>query len=125
MPQSFGPYEVRSYYAARLPALRLSDAQEWRGPCPIHNGRDSNFAVNATTGLWMCFSQCARGGDIITLECELSGTDFVTARDKVYSIIGRESPGTHDKPRSTKERRRFARRRALAETVGICACRPN
>ena len=123
MPQFFSPYEVRSYYAARVPALRMSDGAEWRGPCPIHNGKDHNFAVNSTTGLWMCFSQCARGGDIITLERELSATDFVTARDNVYNLIGRESPRSPKGPRSQKERRRFARRKALAETIGICAQR--
>lgn len=69
------------------------------------------------------FSQCARGGDIITLERELSGADFLTARDNVYSIIGRPSPENREGPRSAKERRRFARRRALAETIGIRARR--
>jgi DNA primase len=123
MAQSFSPYEVRSYYAARLPALRMSNGPEWRGPCPIHNGKDHNFAVNSTTGLWMCFSQCARGGDIITLERELSGTDFTTARETVYTIIGRESLRAPKASRGPKERRRFAQCRALAETLGICARR--
>jgi hypothetical protein len=43
-----------AYHTARAPRVRQR-GHEWRGPCPIHDGRDDNFAVNAAdTGLWFC-----------------------------------------------------------------------
>jgi len=77
------------YYAARVPDLQAGSGQ-WRGPCPIHNGEDPNFAVNPKTGNWFCHSQCGRGGSVIELEVELAGSDFKTAQRAVLRVIGRE-----------------------------------
>jgi KaiC/GvpD/RAD55 family RecA-like ATPase len=85
----FAPSEVRSYYAARVPSLKVTGQREWRGPCPVHNGAGLNFAVNAETGLAQCHSQCGRGWDPISLEMELSGVDFPRAKSAVFEIIGR------------------------------------
>lgn len=86
---TFSSSEVRSYYAARVPALRISNQREWRGPCPVHGGKDPNFAVNAETGLAQCHSQCGRGWDPISLEMELAGSDFPRAKTAVFEIVGR------------------------------------
>src|SRR5437016_14084280 len=86
---TFTPAEVRTYYIARVPSLKITDQREWRGPCPVHCGTDPNFAVNAETGLARCHSQCGRGWDILSLEQELSGLDFARAKDRVYEIVGR------------------------------------
>lgn len=123
MPESFNASEVRSYYQTRVHDLRISNGREWRGQCPIHGGKRHNFAVNPDTGLWTCFSKCGRGGDIISLERELTGTDFVTARNTVYDIVGRDMPTERRGLRSAGERRRFARRKELAEGIGILARR--
>jgi CHC2 zinc finger len=85
----FTSSEVRGYYAARVPSLRITNQREWRGPCPVHSGKDPNFAVNAETGLAQCHSQCGRGWDPISLEMELSGVDFPRAKEAVFQIVGR------------------------------------
>lgn len=86
---TFTPSEVRKYYEARVPSLTITNQREWRGPCPVHSGKDPNFAVNAETGLAQCHSQCGRGWDMLSLEQELSGLDFPRAKDRVYEIVGR------------------------------------
>jgi putative DNA primase/helicase len=87
---TFAPGEVSAYYAARVPDVKPCPAVEWRGPCPIHNGTRDSFAINSETGQWFCHSQCARGGDILDLEMELTGANFKTAKTEVFRIIGRE-----------------------------------
>ncbi len=86
---NFTPSEVRTYYAARVPSLKITSFREWRGPCPIHQGKDPNFSVNAETGLAQCHSQCGRGWDPTSLEMELSGFDFPRAKERVFDVIGR------------------------------------
>ncbi len=86
---TFTAGEVRAYYAARLPKLNLTTHREWRAPCPVHSGKDLNFAVSSQTGLAQCHSQCGRGWDMISLEQELFAVDFPTAKDRVYELVGR------------------------------------
>ena len=83
MSITFTPDEVSAYYAERVPHLKQSQAAEWRGPCPIHHGKKDNFAVNPVNGVWFCHSECGRGGDILKLEEELTGSDFPTCKAKV------------------------------------------
>ena len=90
--------EITAYYAARLPTLRRTDAKEWRGPCPVHQGKDDNFAVEAATGRAFCFSGCSTGWDIIGLHQALSGQSFPVARAEVYSIVGRPVPTNGNPP---------------------------
>jgi hypothetical protein len=122
MPESFNHFEVRRYYEIRVPDLRLSNHRKWRGPCPIHKGKGWNFAVDAKSGFWFCFSQCCRGGDIIGLERELSCVDFLTARRDVYRIIGRALPA-NTRGFGPGERRRLAHRRDSARDLGDSARR--
>jgi hypothetical protein len=89
---NFAAGEVSIYYAARIPHLRQGRATEWRGACPIHRGKDDNFAVEAATGNAYCFSTCNEGWDLIGVEMALSGTDFKTAKAEVYRIVGRIEP---------------------------------
>jgi DNA primase len=86
---NFTSAEIRTYYAVRVPSVKITSFREWRGPCPVHQGKDPNFSVNAETGLAQCHSQCGRGWDMISLEMELSGLDFSKAKDRVFEIIGR------------------------------------
>ena len=80
--------EISGYYAARVPQLPQR-GQQWRGPCPIHDGADDNFAVEAATGFWFCHSKCDRGGSVYDLEMALSNADFRTAANEVRRIVGR------------------------------------
>jgi len=91
-PITFSPGEVSVYYAARVPQLKQRRAAEWRGPCPIHQGKDDNFAVDPASGDWYCHSICGRGGDIIGLEMALTGADFKTAKAEVFRLVGRIEP---------------------------------
>jgi putative DNA primase/helicase len=89
---TFTPREVSAYYAARLPDLKQRPTAEWRGACPIHEGKNDNFAVDRDTGLWFCHSTCGRGGDMIKLEMELAGKSFAEARAEVFRLAGRIEP---------------------------------
>src|SRR5579883_3031787 len=80
--------EIWVYYADRTPDIKRK-GDEWRGPCPIHKGKDDNFAVEPSSGVWYCHSQCGRGGSLAQLEMELTGADFNTAVSAVCEIIGR------------------------------------
>lgn len=126
-PIRFSPAEISAYYRRRVPDLKQR-GQEWRGPCPVHRGEDANFTVNSQTGAWYCHSQCGRGGGILTLEEELNNSDFNTAREEVFRIVGRGSrsrnvgqeavhPGDPDWNRFEKPLARatenFARRKGL------------
>ncbi len=98
---TFTSGEVSIYYAARVPHLKQRRATEWRGNCPIHDGKDDNFAVNTETGEAFCHSQCGRGWDMLAVEQALSGTDFKTAKAEVFRIVGRakfSTNGNHCKP---------------------------
>ncbi len=93
MSITFTEPEARRYYAARVPALKRV-GNELRGPCPVHKGKRSSFAVNPITGEAYCHSQCGRGWDIIAFEQEITGSNFAEARDSVFSIVGRITAGS-------------------------------
>lgn len=82
------PSEISEYYRVRVPGLEQR-GPEWRARCPVHNGKDPNFSVNAETGLWSCHSQCNRGGSIYDLEMALTNADFRDAAREVRRIVGR------------------------------------
>ena len=68
----FSRVEVATYYGVRVPGLKQTHGREWRCRCPIHRGSKRNLAINAETGLWFCYSQCGRGGDVLAFEMALS-----------------------------------------------------
>jgi 5S rRNA maturation endonuclease (ribonuclease M5) len=88
----FTSSEVASYYRTRFPDLKQA-GPEWRGPCPVHQGDDANFAVNPENGLAYCHSQCGRGWSILQLEQEVSGRHWKECRQEIYSIVGRPIRG--------------------------------
>jgi uncharacterized protein (DUF927 family) len=89
MSTTFTREEVSTYYAARVPKLKPARAGEQRGPCPIHQGEDDNFAVKPETGEWYCHSVCGRGGSLIDLEMELSCTDYKAAKSEILLLVHR------------------------------------
>ena len=108
MESSIAPFsrsEVAEYYRVRVPKLRQTSNRQWYCGCPVHNGKDNNFTVQSTTGLWVCYSQCGRGGGIFELEMALSGNNFREAKLSVYTIIGRDD----DLPETSREDREAAR----------------
>jgi DNA primase len=95
------PSEIAAYYAARAPHLKQR-GHEWRGACPIHEGKDDNFAVNPENGTWYCHSRCGRGGSIYDLEMALSATDFRSALEAVQQFFGRPDQRSGRPEPSTK-----------------------
>jgi hypothetical protein len=87
----FSTTEIAAYYSERAPKVRQRGS-EWRGPCPIHQGKDDNFAVDPKNGRWSCHSACGRGGDILELEGTLNGGDFPTRKAEVFRLVGRIEP---------------------------------
>jgi len=85
----FTAAEIQAYYRTRVPGLRISGQPEWRGPCPVHQGKRDSFTVNSDSGLAQCHSQCSRGWDIISLEMELSRADFSKAKASVFRLVVR------------------------------------
>ena len=84
----FTQSEVAAYYSVRVPRV-VQKGREWRGPCPVHNGKDPNFAASSITGMATCHSQCGRSWDVVGLEMELTTTSFSKAKESVYKIMGR------------------------------------
>lgn len=60
--------------------------REWRAACPLHNGRNANFAVNTETLMWRCHSSCQCGGDAIKFVMMVEGLSF---RDAVVELSRR------------------------------------
>lgn len=92
----FEKSEIIAYYEARVPGLKQIQ-KSLRGPCPVHNGKDLNLSVDPDTGMAFCHSQCNRGWDIIGLEMEVFGLDFVRAKAEVFRLIGRPAPSWQDR----------------------------
>jgi replicative DNA helicase len=93
----FTESEIRAYYLSRIPGLKWSTGREVRCACPVHQGSDPNFSINAESGLAHCHSQCGKGWDVIAFEQELSGADFVRAKTQAYEAVGRPAPAYEDR----------------------------
>src|SRR5579884_767982 len=93
----FTASEIATYYRTRVPKLKQTRAQEWRGPCPVHHGSDNNFAVNHQTGTAFCHSQCNTGWNIVSLERELYGGTLAEATQRASELVGRDrkKPTSH------------------------------
>lgn len=76
------------YFRARLPGVKQTGT-DWRTQCPVHNGERESFAISAESGQSFCHSACRRGWNILSLEQELAGSDFLTAKAEVFDIVGR------------------------------------
>lgn len=115
-PVKLSAAECRNYFAARVPSLR-GDKNRARAACPLCDATNvSTLSVDfAKGGLFHCF-RCGSGGDVFALEMALTNADFCTARDAVYSIVGRPlSQSRHESPSELRlrvERANRARMRA-------------
>jgi len=90
VPIEFSPTEISHYYSIRVPTLRRTHTKQWRGPCPVHQGDRDSFSVDSTTGMATCHSTCGKGWDILSLEQELTGKEFVAAKSEIFSMLGRK-----------------------------------
>jgi DNA primase len=60
--------------------ITKSGVKEIKAGCPVHGGEDSNFGINAETGMWMCHSHCG-GGNIIQLVARVKDIKLAAAKD--------------------------------------------
>jgi putative DNA primase/helicase len=106
--------EISAYYRARLPKLRQA-GREWRGPCPVHHGKDDNFAINPINGTAFCHSKCGEGWDVIGLEMKLTDSDFRSALQSASDLIGRSlSIKGHRPPQARRSSAPDGRRKIIA-----------
>ena len=85
----------------------------WRGPCPMHGGQDSNFAVDTVTLRWTCFSHCGSGSVAAYINGGETpyGQAFVEAAKKLAALAGVPFPArerTEDELREDGEENRKA-----------------
>ena len=92
-----------------IPRLAIEDAyddvtfvirrgQYWRGGCPLHGGRDPNFAVNVATLSWTCFSHCGHGSYLAYLNGgePPRGAAFIELVRKLAADVGVEVDSESD-----------------------------
>ena len=62
----------------------------WRGPCPLHGGKDSNFSVDTRSLRWTCFSHCGQGSALAFLNggTEPRSREFVEVVKRVATLAG-------------------------------------
>ena len=71
----------------------------FRGPCPLHHGKNDNFSVT-TKGGYKCFV-CGEAGDVFTFVRKHLGLDFVEA---VKLVGGKAGVEVHEVSQRTEER---------------------
>src|SRR5258708_9175671 len=77
--------------------------RELTGPCVVCGGTD-RFAIDPRRGLWNC-RQCPRGGDVITLQQHIDGSNFA---DAVRVLAGAVAAKPAHDPRRTRANPRTA-----------------
>lgn len=83
----FTPEQIRKYAQHVFPDHRFTDRPDQRMPCPIHQGRDKNFAFNMARGVWTCHSRCGSGG-LVQLENRLRGGSREDATERLFQLLG-------------------------------------
>jgi DNA primase len=76
----------------------------YRGPCPLHGGKNPNFSVSPDKGFYHCFT-CGESGDVFTFLQKVVGCDFVTAVRIVAERAGIEIKEEAGRGRATSATR--------------------
>jgi DNA primase len=75
----------------RLIEWRPTRLADWvRGPCPVHGGKGTSFAVNLRLGVWRCHSRCQRGGDALALYAAVTKQPLYAATIELCRRLGVE-----------------------------------
>jgi hypothetical protein len=114
----FTEAEIAAYYRERLSKL-MQRGRQWRGVCPLHQGARFSLSVNAQTGCWYCFAECARGGSLIDFEMTLTGATFKTALATACTIAGHRMPARARMTREEWQVAHDAREREKQECRGV------
>lgn len=84
----FSTDQIRKYAESVFPNHRFTDRAAQRMACPIHQGKDPNFAFDMNRGVWTCHSRCGSGG-MVQLEQRLHpnlSREAVT--EKLFKFLG-------------------------------------
>lgn len=87
-PFSLSESDVEYYVKNRLEGFHRAGG-EWRGPCPIHQGKNASFAIETVSGRWFCHSKCNEGGTLVELEARLSSTTTRSALANLRSLLNK------------------------------------
>ncbi|MDQ3697022.1 MAG: CHC2 zinc finger domain-containing protein, partial [Gemmatimonadota bacterium] len=63
--------------------------QDYRGPCPFHQGKHRNFSVSPKKGIYYCFV-CHESGDVFTFVQKRLGLDWPAAVRMIADKVGIE-----------------------------------
>jgi DNA primase len=66
--------------------LQRKGADDFRGPCPFHDGKDANFSVKPSVGFYKCFV-CGVAGNVFNFLMELDALTYPEAVHKVAASI--------------------------------------
>ncbi len=83
----FSTEQIRKYAEHVFVGHRFTDRPHQRLKCPIHDGRDKNFALDMNRGVWTCHSRCGSGG-LVQLEQRLHGGTREEATERVFRLVG-------------------------------------
>lgn len=72
-------------------------------PCPIHGGRNDNFAVDLEKNIATCFSKCSRTWNAIDLTMEIHRIDFKEAVSLLESDFMKDDVNTSKTKRKASE----------------------
>jgi DNA primase len=62
---------------------------QYRGPCPLHGGKNPNFSVSPDKGVFHCFT-CGESGDVFTFLQKHLGVDYPTSIRMIADRYGVE-----------------------------------
>jgi DNA primase len=63
--------------------------RNYRGPCPLHGGKNPNFSVSPDKGVYHCFT-CQESGNVFTFLEKMLGVDYPTAIRMIADRVGIE-----------------------------------
>lgn len=69
----------------RIPLKKTG--MDYRAPCPFHQGKNKNLAVNTTKGFYHCF-KCGASGNVVKFVQEFDNLDFPQAIEKISEEVG-------------------------------------
>lgn len=83
----FTPQQIRKYADLVFTGQKIGSRPQQQLKCPIHDGRDRNFAFNLDRGVWTCHSRCGSGG-MVQLEQRLFGGSREEATTRLFEKLG-------------------------------------
>ena len=80
--------------------------RNYRGPCPLHGGKNPNFSVSPDKGVYHCFT-CHESGNVFSFLEKMLGVDYPTAIRMIAEKVGIEVVETTRRPEERDNREPF------------------